>query len=102
MTAEAGVGADPGVSGDDTGTTGCRRAVTRSRKAVPSKVNSAPRRAWAVTGSDMAESWSRVRWKPSMGMKAAMGCWSGWTEAWRALMAVVILCERVVFPARDE
>lgn len=39
---------------------GSVRRLTSCRKASPSKVNSAPRRAWAFAGSGMASSWARV------------------------------------------
>lgn len=55
---ECGIG---GLDEDEVGS-GLRRACTRARKEAPSKVNSAPRRACAVLGSGMAESWARVRW----------------------------------------
>ncbi len=67
-------------------------------KAAPSKVNSAPRRACAVAGSGMADSWARVRWYPSMGTKAAMGGRLGNWEAWRVLRASVRRLESVVLP----
>ena len=43
-------------------TRGRRTALTSAKKPSASKVKAAPRRAWAVAGSGMAESWARVRW----------------------------------------
>ena len=41
--------------------TGCRSVWTRPKNPSPSKVNSAPLRAWAVSRSGMADSCARVR-----------------------------------------
>ena len=46
----------------EVGERGKRIERMRDRKESPSKVNWAPRRAWACAGSGMAESWARDRW----------------------------------------
>ena len=82
------------------GVRGHRIWRTRERKDEPSKVNSAPRRAWAWAGSGMAESWARERWYPSMGTKPARGV----TEVlpfrlmWRELRRCVTFDASVVLP----
>jgi len=44
------------------GLRGARRRVTRESSETGSNVKAAPRRACAVSGSGIAESWARVRW----------------------------------------
>ena len=78
---------------------GARSSFTRARNAEASNVNGAPRRAWASTGSGKAESWARVRWKPSMGTMVAMeDVGVREREAWRLFKAVVMRVARVVLP----
>lgn len=53
----------------------------------------------------MAESWARVRWKPSMGRAVAISVTreaKGESVAWRLLRRVAMIWERVVFPRRGK
>ncbi len=52
---------------------GCRSRRTSATKPSASKVKGAPRRACACSGSGIADSCARVRWKPSMGTTTATG-----------------------------
>ena len=86
---------------DVSGRMGERRAWTRDRKDGPLKVKGAPRRAKAVLGSGSAESWVRVRGKPSMGMKVERGDELDVAGEWcvcRALRRVEMVEANVVFP----
>jgi len=85
------------------GRMGERRDCTRERKEGPLKVKGAPRRANAVFGSGSAESWVRVRWKPSMGMNVESGDEfevAGECVLCRALRRVERVEARVVFPEK--
>lgn len=58
--------------GEFYGDSGRRNFCTRARIVGESKVNAAPRLAWAFGGLGSADNWVRERRKPSIGTQAAM------------------------------